>query len=134
MISARFGLSSLTYNFHLCCHLPEFVNLYQDGTMGWSTYPYESANHVIRLYMHGYSSGLKELAKRQDVLTFLWENRQKMTNYWAVSHYVSNLLFNLRKIELMWIIHAKFNNKIRILSAICTLITRWLHQPLPPLI
>ena len=64
MISSRFGLSALTYNFHLCSHLPQFVNLYQEGTMGWSTYPYESANHVIRQYMRGYSSGLKELAHR----------------------------------------------------------------------
>ena len=32
--------------------------------MDFATYPYESANHVIGLYMQGYSSGLKEIANR----------------------------------------------------------------------
>ena len=45
----------------------------------------------------------------------------------AVNSYFSNFLFNLGKIDLPRITHAKFQMEIRILSAICSLITRLLH-------
>ncbi len=64
MVADSFRQSSITYNFHLIQHLPKFVNLYKEGTMDFATYLYESANHVISLYMQGYSSGLKEIANR----------------------------------------------------------------------
>ena len=39
--------------------------------------------------------------------------------------------FNLGEIDLPSKTHAKFHNEIWILSAICALITRWLHPPPP---
>ncbi len=52
---------------------------------------------------------------------------KKMTKWLATSRYFVNFLFDLGKIDLPMIIHGKFHDKIRILSAICALITRWLH-------
>ncbi len=47
-----------------------------------------------------------------------------MTEPAAVSRYVSNFLFDLGKINLPRITHAKFHNEIRILSVIFVVITR----------
>ena len=45
----------------------------------------------------------------------------------AVSHHFSTFLFDLGKIGLPRITHAKFNNEIPILSAICAWITKRMH-------
>ena len=52
---------------------------------------------------------------------------KKRLNGWAASRYFSNFLFDLGKIDLPRITHAKVQIEIRILSVICSLITRWLH-------
>ena len=49
---------------------------------------------------------------------FALKMAKKRLNGWAVSRYFSTFFFNLEKIDIPRITHAKLRNEIRILSAI----------------
>ncbi len=63
LYAARFGQSSISYNFHVLSHMGEFVKMF-GPSMSWSTYAFESKNSLLRKFIRGYRLGLKELANR----------------------------------------------------------------------